>query len=172
MVRRQNDSDFGRLTLLVLFLIGTISCSMVYLYLTVVFRSNTASISSMQEGLDETVDFDDWLSGKEEEEEERGRCCRGIEHLELWGDAVKWGSEFRINSSEDCCMACKNMCRGDGGPCLCNSWVFCGDKDACGSRFGEVFYNSIILFLIFFSFILPLCLIISELWFRFLLLRC
>ncbi|KAI5564167.1 hypothetical protein BDE02_14G041400 [Populus trichocarpa] len=70
-------------------------------------------------------------------EDADGDCCRGIEHLELWGDAVKWGSEFKVNSSKACCLACKGMCSGDSGPCLCDSWVFCGDKQACGDKFGE-----------------------------------
>lgn len=72
---------------------------------------------------------------------EEGQCCKGIQHLELWGDAVNWGTEFRVNSSEDCCKACKKMCGdGDKGSCLCNSWVFCGDRNACGTRFGEVLF--------------------------------
>ncbi|KAL1360658.1 hypothetical protein HN51_006052 [Arachis hypogaea] len=137
MGRRQNDSGFGKFTLLSLFLMGAISCLAVYLFLTVVFSPNntTASLSSM-----EHVDgVDDLLNHEEEggEEEEERPCCDGVEHLELWGDAVKWGSDFRVNSSKECCMACKRMCRGDGGACLCNSWVFCGDRDACGPRFGE-----------------------------------
>ncbi|TYG93137.1 hypothetical protein ES288_A11G086600v1 [Gossypium darwinii] len=74
--------------------------------------------------------------GNEEEREGDG-CCRGVEHLELWGDAMKWGSDFKLNSSEECCRACKEMCEGDDGPCLCDSWVFCGNKQDCGSRFGE-----------------------------------
>lgn len=57
--------------------------------------------------------------------------------MELWGDAVKWGTEFRFNSLEDCCKASQAMCRDDCGPCLCNSWVFCGDREASGPRFGE-----------------------------------
>ncbi|XP_057435872.1 uncharacterized protein LOC130728425 [Lotus japonicus] len=134
MGRRQNDSDVGRFTLLILFLMGAISCSTVYLFITVIFRpSSSASVSSMQ-GLDEKGGgVDDDVVGRGEE----GQCCRGVEHLELWGDAVKWGAEFKVNSSEDCCMACKKMCQGDGGPCVCNSWVFCGDREACGPRFGE-----------------------------------
>ncbi|CAN1357270.1 hypothetical protein LINPERPRIM_LOCUS44162 [Linum perenne] len=67
-----------------------------------------------------------------------GGCCRGIEKLELWGPAVKWGSEFKVNSSVECCQACKSLCSGNQGPCLCDSWVFCGDEDACGPKFGEV----------------------------------
>ncbi|KAG4992565.1 hypothetical protein JHK87_026022 [Glycine soja] len=123
MGRRQNDSDFGRFAILVLFLIGAISCFVIYLFLTVVFSPSPESLPSV----------DDHVVGVAEEEQ----CCRGIEHLELWGDAVKWGSEFRLNSSEECCMACKRMCSGDGGPCMCNSWVYCGDREACGPRFGE-----------------------------------
>lgn len=134
MGRRHNDSNFGRFALIVLLLIGTISCSMVYLFLTVVFGQSSASVSSMQKGNVGGVD-EDLGSGEE------GKCCRGIEHLELWGDAVNWGAQFRVNSSEDCCMACKKMCGGDGGACLCNSWVFCGDRQACGPRFGEVLFQ-------------------------------
>lgn len=127
MGRRHNDSDFGRFALIVLFLTGTISCFAVYVFLTVVFRpSSTESLASVD-------DDDDIVGGVVEEQ-----CCRGIEHLELWGDAVKWGSEFKANSSEECCMECKRMCDGEGGPCLCNSWVYCGDREACGPRFGEV----------------------------------
>lgn len=125
MGRRQNDSDFGKFTLLIFFMIGAISCSAVYLFLTMVFRqSSTESVSTMYEVLDEKNGFE-------------GKCCRGVEHLELWGEAVKWGDDFKVNSSEECCRACKDMCRGDGRGCLCNSWVWCGDRNACGPRFGE-----------------------------------
>ncbi|BAT83468.1 hypothetical protein LR48_Vigan03g034200 [Vigna angularis] len=120
MGRRQNDSDFGRFALFALFLIGTISCSAVYLFLSVILRPNSESLPSAED------------EGPKEEQ-----CCRGVENLELWGEAVKWGSEFVLNSSEECCMACKRMCNGEGGPCLCNSWVYCGDREACGPRFGE-----------------------------------
>ncbi|PHT58389.1 hypothetical protein CQW23_00752 [Capsicum baccatum] len=64
-------------------------------------------------------------------------CCSGVESFELWGDAVKWGSDFKVNSSKECCKACKDMCTGNHGPCLCDTWVFCGDKNACGDKFGE-----------------------------------
>ncbi|GKC90627.1 peptidyl-prolyl cis-trans isomerase [Tanacetum coccineum] len=37
----------------------------------------------------------------------------------------------------ECCDACKAMCNGKDGPCLCDSWVFCGNPDACGSKYGE-----------------------------------
>ncbi|KAE8722535.1 Restriction endonuclease, type II-like superfamily protein [Hibiscus syriacus] len=70
-------------------------------------------------------------------EKKKDECCRGIDNLELWGPAVKCGSEFKFNSSVECCRACKTLCSGNDGPCLCDTWVFCGNKEACGSRFGE-----------------------------------
>ncbi|KAL2622974.1 hypothetical protein R1flu_003179 [Riccia fluitans] len=63
-------------------------------------------------------------------------CCRGIDHLEYWGHAVKWGSEHKTNSSQECCAACKAMCPEDG-ICKCNSWVYCGDKVKCGENLGQ-----------------------------------
>ena len=129
MGRKQADLQFGRFTLLVLFLIAAISCFMAYLSFSVGFKGSGDTISL---GVSERL-----RSDAKVKEEENG-CCRGIEHLELWGDAVKWGSEFKVNSSDECCKACKEMCKGDDGPCLCDSWVFCGNREACGSRFGEV----------------------------------
>ncbi|KAJ0054065.1 hypothetical protein Pint_00062 [Pistacia integerrima] len=117
MARRQTGSELGRFAPLILFFLGGLSCFMVYLCFLATYNSSFSE------------------SGGEGDKEIR--CCRGIQQLELWGDAVKWGSQFKVNSSEDCCMACKDMCRGVHGHCPCNSWVFCGDKQVCGSRFGE-----------------------------------
>uniref|UniRef100_A0A2N9ET65 Apple domain-containing protein n=1 Tax=Fagus sylvatica TaxID=28930 RepID=A0A2N9ET65_FAGSY len=127
MGRRQTDSELGRCTLQILLLMGTISCCMVYVCLSMIFHkpSSIAIVSSASNIVED--------GGQEE-----GECCRGIKHLELWGDAVKWGSQFKVNSSEECCMACKGMCGGEDGPCLCDSWVYCADREACGPRFGEL----------------------------------
>jgi len=66
-------------------------------------------------------------------------CCRGMEGLELWGPAVKWGSDHRLPSAAACCAACKAMCpHPEDGACRCDSWVFCGDERKCKDRFGEV----------------------------------
>ncbi|TYG93140.1 hypothetical protein ES288_A11G086600v1 [Gossypium darwinii] len=127
MSRRQTDSDLHRFTLWVLFLIAAISCCMAYYSFSVSLKGNSDTIF---------VGSSESWRGNEEEREGDG-CCRGVEHLELWGDAMKWGSDFKLNSSEECCRACKEMCEGDDGPCLCDSWVFCGNKQDCGSRFGE-----------------------------------
>lgn len=66
-------------------------------------------------------------------------CCRGMEGLELWGPAVKWGSNHRLPSAAACCASCKAMCpHPEGGACRCDSWVFCGDERRCKDRLGEV----------------------------------
>ncbi|KAG2544252.1 uncharacterized protein LOC120689519 [Panicum virgatum] len=65
-------------------------------------------------------------------------CCRGIQGLELWGPAVKWGSNHRLPSAAACCASCKAMCpHAEDGACRCNSWVFCGDERRCKDRLGE-----------------------------------
>ncbi|KAM0935497.1 putative cyclophilin-type peptidyl-prolyl cis-trans isomerase domain-containing protein [Dioscorea sansibarensis] len=74
------------------------------------------------------------LSAKNAEEDE---CCRGVDGMELWGAAVKWGTDHKFNTSKECCLACKKMCERSDGPCLCDSWVFCGDRERCGEKFGE-----------------------------------
>ncbi|CAA6657170.1 unnamed protein product [Spirodela intermedia] len=62
---------------------------------------------------------------------------QGVENRELWGSSVKWGIDFKFNTSRECCKACKAMCHAGDGPCLCDSWVFCGDKDKCKEKFGQ-----------------------------------
>ncbi|KAJ4777658.1 Peptidyl-prolyl cis-trans isomerase-like 3 [Rhynchospora pubera] len=64
-------------------------------------------------------------------------CCRGVDGLELWGSATKWGSEHKVESAEACCLACKAACTGPGDQCRCNAWVFCGNKEHCKDKFGE-----------------------------------
>ncbi|XP_011047553.1 PREDICTED: uncharacterized protein LOC105141873 isoform X2 [Populus euphratica] len=125
MGRRQNDSEPSRFISLTFLLAGFISCALVYTVLSVALNSNTNSKGSNFEPLTLAEESND------------GGCCRGIEKLELWGGAVKWGSDHKFNSSKECCQACKAMCTGTDGPCLCDTWVFCGNKKACGSKFGE-----------------------------------
>lgn len=117
---------------MILLLMGLVSFTVVYIFMSTVFKppSSVSSTSSIDVGSSES-------SGGNWGGLESG-CCKGIENLELWGDAVKWGSDFKLNSSQECCKACKDMCTGNQGPCLCDSWVFCGNKDACGNKFGEV----------------------------------
>ncbi|RID50140.1 hypothetical protein BRARA_H00888 [Brassica rapa] len=128
MPRRLNDGDPGRFTAAALLFIGLISCLVVYAVFTALLRPQGHT-------LDSAVRFTD--SRDHSRVDGGGGCCRGVDNLELWGSAVKWGTDFKFNSSDECCKACKVMCSGDEGPCLCDSWVFCGDKEACGSKFGE-----------------------------------
>lgn len=143
MGRRQNDADPSRYTSLFLVLVGLISFGIVYAVVSTLVNSNGSSKNSSFDSLAMVGESGGWdLEGKD------GECCRGIENLELWGAAVKWGTEFKFNSSVECCKACKAMCSGDDGPCLCDTWVFCGNKETCGSKFGEVSFWSLMVFLV------------------------
>ncbi|XP_077235138.1 uncharacterized protein LOC143877152 [Tasmannia lanceolata] len=127
MARKPNESETSRWAFVILLLMGLFSCSLVYMGLSVAFRPS--NLSSLSISLAEE-------KGILREEGESEECCKGIENLELWGSAVKWGTDFKFNSSKECCRACKAMCGGDG-PCLCDSWVFCGNREKCGHKFGE-----------------------------------
>ncbi|GFZ15382.1 peptidyl-prolyl cis-trans isomerase [Actinidia rufa] len=110
MGRKPNDSEPTRWASLALLAMGLVSCTVVYMFASMALRPTSSEI-----GASEMVGGD---------ERESGECCRGIENLELWGAVVKWGAEFKFNSSEKCCGACKAMRTGNDGPCLCDSWVF------------------------------------------------
>lgn len=134
MGRRSNDPEASRFTTLALLLLGFISCALVYTILSLVLNPNVNFTNSGSKS---------FALIEESSEDNNGGCCSGIDNLELWGAAVKWGSEFKFNSSRECCEACKAMCHGNDGPCLCDTWVFCGNKETCGSKFGEVRLHSI-----------------------------
>ncbi|KAL7611376.1 hypothetical protein Lser_V15G10142 [Lactuca serriola] len=126
MGRRQIDSEPTRWVSLILLVMGLFSCSLVYMFMSSILRPNEDAKFSLIPEVESM-----------EVEENDGGCCRGIANFELWGAAVKWGSDHKFNSSIECCNACKAMCNVNDGPCLCDSWVFCGNPDACGSKFGE-----------------------------------
>lgn len=128
MGRKHGEQSATVLNRLILLLVCLASSGLAYFFLSAVTRSRSTSVSKF-----ETTSLVGENVGV-------GGCCRGIENLELWGAPVKWGSDFKFNNSEDCCNACKSMCTGKDGPCLCDTWVFCGDRHACGSKFGEVRY--------------------------------
>lgn len=145
MGRRQSDAERGVCALAIVFLMGVSSCIMVFRCLIGAIRPTSVEVSSTSDFVNYGGDF---KSGEHNEE-----CCRGIEHLELWGDAVKWGSDFKLNSSRECCLACKAMCDDQSGGCFCDSWVFCGDAKACGPMFGEVWLRTVTFLVFWFSFI-------------------
>ncbi|XP_047337941.1 uncharacterized protein LOC124941641 [Impatiens glandulifera] len=125
MGRKPNESEPTRLASLILLLLGLGSCLAAYIFATAALRPKYSS--------PEVEGESKWVGLIEK----GGECCKGVENLELWGTAVKWGTDFKFNSSEECCKACKAMCTGNDGPCLCDSWVFCGNREACGNQFGE-----------------------------------
>lgn len=129
MGRRNNGLNSVLAHRLILLFVCLASGGLVYALLSAVLANGRSRVSDFGRLVDEGASV----------QNEKG-CCRGIENLELWGSAVKWGSEFKFNNSEGCCNACKSMCSGKDGPCLCDTWVFCGDRKACGSKFGEVSY--------------------------------
>ncbi|XP_047966471.1 uncharacterized protein LOC125210889 [Salvia hispanica] len=131
MGRKGSEVEPARWGPMLLLLMGSVSFCMVYIFMSTVMRpssSGDSKIGALAVG-----------DGGKSEVEVRGDggCCKGIPDLELWGASVKWGTDFKVNSSEQCCNACKAMCTGKDGPCLCDSWVFCGNKKACGEKFGE-----------------------------------
>jgi len=67
---------------------------------------------------------------KETLDDVKGECCRGLEHTEFWSEAVNWGNDFLLNSSQMCCNACKKNNK-------CNSWVYCGDEVKCGTMYRQ-----------------------------------
>ncbi|KAK9698855.1 hypothetical protein RND81_08G136100 [Saponaria officinalis] len=132
MGRRQIDSDASRWIVVILLIVGLLACTFSYFVISIVLKptnSNSVYYSN-------NLAFEE-RNGGDLERENGEKCCKGIKNLELWGSAVKWGTEHKFNSSEECCESCKSMCSGNDGPCLCDSWVFCGDTLACGSHFGE-----------------------------------
>ncbi|XP_057521140.1 uncharacterized protein LOC130801328 isoform X1 [Amaranthus tricolor] len=130
MGRRSINSNAGNWLSVGIILLGLLACTLVYVVISVVLKPSN-SITDFNKL---TVDEND---GSNLERENVGECCKGIPNLELWGSAVKWGTDHKFNSAEECCKSCKAMCSGKNGPCLCDTWVFCGDRQACGSKFGE-----------------------------------
>jgi hypothetical protein len=127
MARRHHEGEGGgawrRIHVVVLLLI-CVTCGAVYLVCSPVLRNLfEKEVSSVSETKKKTV-----VVGSLEDKES---CCHGAEGMELWGEAVNWGPHLILNSSYQCCTACKVNSK-------CNSWVFCGDRDKCAAKYGEV----------------------------------
>lgn len=142
MGRKPNDSEPTRYATMILLLMGLVSCTAVYIFMSAVMRPAGSSV--VERLAAEEGEFSGGGGGEGE-----GECCSGIESFELWGTAVKWGSDFKVNSSKECCKACKAMCTGNHGPCLCDTWVFCGNKKICGDKFGEVSSKNLFFFFLY-----------------------
>ena len=63
--------------------------------------------------------------------------CHALQHTELHGDVVKWGSEHLLESAALCCAACAAhaaaaAAKPDGQQRGCNAWVYCSNGPLCG----------------------------------------
>ena len=88
------------MTLNIIVMMGVDSCTLVYAFLFAVLRPRVDSLVLKLDA--STLVGENRRSGTEVG---RDRCCKEIKNLELWGLAVKWGSNFKFNSSKECCMA-------------------------------------------------------------------
>ncbi|KAG0453047.1 hypothetical protein HPP92_025711 [Vanilla planifolia] len=96
MARKQSDQGGGGScrTVMLPLLLALASCILFYTVLSSALRRSVDG-SSVAAGGSSVA-----LSGKVgvvvESEEENAKCCRGLEHLELWGSAVKWGTDHSV----------------------------------------------------------------------------
>ncbi len=75
-----------------------------------------------------------------------GTRCNVAWNAEYWGDPLVWGSTHHTDSAAECCAACHAhqlaVARGglDKGlnSTVCNTWVYCGDKERCGDMYRQV----------------------------------
>lgn len=131
MAKRIHDPDSPRryrslLTLLAI----SVSCILAYLCFSPLLRDSFASGSSSTSQAIEATDRG-WVVDQSDGDLSSQSCCRGIQHTELWSEAVNWGSDFLVDSTEECCQACKANAK-------CNSWVYCADEGQCGSFYRQV----------------------------------
>ncbi|KAM2565066.1 hypothetical protein TB1_007745 [Malus domestica] len=105
MGQKQNDPEATHYFSFVILLVVLVSCALVYTFVSAVLKPSDAS--SFSEGFSEleSLTLVEKGGGVGVKGESGGGCCRRTENLELWGAAVKWGSEFKFSSSEECCKA-------------------------------------------------------------------
>mmetsp|Transcript_16133 Transcript_16133/g.22284 ORF Transcript_16133/g.22284 Transcript_16133/m.22284 type:complete len:350 (-) Transcript_16133:166-1215(-) len=58
--------------------------------------------------------------------------CHVLDHTELAGEVVLWGEGNKVDDAANCCSMCSKF---DQKGKVCNVWVWCGNKDICGSKF-------------------------------------
>ncbi|KAH6770175.1 hypothetical protein C2S52_014978 [Perilla frutescens var. hirtella] len=89
MGRRGSELEPTRWGSMVLLLMGVVFFCMVYIFMSTVMRPSSSPLSSADSKMG---------------------SLGGVPNLELWGAAVKWRTDFKFISSEQCCKACKAMC--------------------------------------------------------------
>eukprot|EP00884_Botryococcus_braunii_P021976 jgi/Botrbrau1/8462/Bobra.0237s0079.1 len=65
-----------------------------------------------------------------------GQCIE-LPNTDYWGDAVKWGQENKKFSAQECCESCRTFRPPSDDSPSCNVWVWCGDKERCGTQFRD-----------------------------------
>jgi hypothetical protein len=119
--------------------VAFISSVLAYAFFTTLFGTSSFSRDESHIALESSISKDS--------------CCRGVQHLEFWGQVVVYGDVHSTNSSHECCAACKRHGGLTSEKLLCNSWVFCADQEKCGDKFKQVGFSSLYLL----HFILLLC---------------
>lgn len=95
---------------------------------------NKLVVESKQASTSETSS----VTTKTSNDQETGSgLCQGIQNWELWGPATLAGDKNKQPSAEKCCASCRARCE-TAAMCRCDSWVYCGDKEACKGQFQEV----------------------------------
>lgn len=145
------ESSFG--TLFMLLLLAIVACAATFSAITAIYGPTKADLGNddiaLDAGWDNIQKVDEIREQTQaegqvgvevevgvDEEEEVQNLCRGQEHLELWGEAVKWGNTNLVNTSHECCQQCKEMC-ATAEKCECNSWVYCGNAEKCGENYRQ-----------------------------------
>lgn len=60
--------------------------------------------------------------------------CNIMNNTDYWGEPVKWGPNNKLASAEACCADCHSYQPSTSEDLNCNVWVYCGDKDKCGTQ--------------------------------------
>eukprot|EP00270_Netrium_digitus_P011861 TRINITY_DN3790_c0_g1_i2.p1 TRINITY_DN3790_c0_g1~~TRINITY_DN3790_c0_g1_i2.p1 ORF type:complete len:353 (-),score=43.41 TRINITY_DN3790_c0_g1_i2:233-1291(-) len=134
--RRDADPDKRFYILLGLLVVVVIAAAV-----STVYSVKGAVRASVGSSSDEEIGPERLINGGEEAEESEPeatedvtKSCRGLQHYELWGDAIKWGDSNLVDTAEQCCQQCREMCPVGAVHCDCNSWVYCEDEELCAEK--------------------------------------
>ena len=73
---------------------------------------------------------------------ERLGQCFVYKRADLWGDALNNGATNKLTSAAECCNQCSMAKNVGEGQAPCNVWVFCGDRQWCGTQYGQCWWVS------------------------------
>ena len=64
-------------------------------------------------------------------------ACHIQENTELWGAVVREGTDVTTHTAMECCSACRRVAVLDDGSPGCDTWVWCGNRTACGEFYRQ-----------------------------------